>query len=84
MAQSTYFGYNVPFYSKTFVLPPQADERLIKNDMLQLLLTSPGERVMRPTYGVPIRQWAFEPLDNLSINDIASAIKMANHNTCCY
>lgn len=35
----------------------------IKADLLQLLLTNPGERVMLPTYGTPLRELIFEPND---------------------
>lgn len=35
----------------------------IKADLLQLLLTTPGERVMLPTYGTPLRKLFFEPND---------------------
>jgi uncharacterized protein len=33
----------------------------IKADMLQLLLTNPGERVMLPEFGTPLRELVFEP-----------------------
>jgi phage baseplate assembly protein W len=35
----------------------------IKADLLQLILTNPGERVMLPEYGVPLRSMIFEPND---------------------
>ena len=35
----------------------------IKADMLILLLTNPGERVMLPNYGTPLRKLIFEPND---------------------
>lgn len=35
----------------------------IKADLLQLLLTNPGERVMLPEYGTPLRKLIFEPND---------------------
>ena len=35
----------------------------IKADMLQLLLTNPGERVMLPDFGTPLRKLFFEPND---------------------
>jgi phage baseplate assembly protein W len=35
----------------------------IKADLLQLLLTNPGERVMLPEYGTPLRELFFEPND---------------------
>lgn len=37
----------------------------IKADMLQLLLTNPGERVMLPEFGTPLRQLVFEPNDTI-------------------
>jgi phage baseplate assembly protein W len=35
----------------------------IKADLLQLLLTNPGERVMLPDFGTPLRKLVFEPND---------------------
>ena len=35
----------------------------IKADLLQLLLTNPGERIMLPTYGTPLRKLMFNPND---------------------
>jgi len=35
----------------------------IKSDLLQLLLTNPGERVMMPNFGTPLRSLFFEPND---------------------
>lgn len=35
----------------------------IKADLLQLLMTNPGERVMMPNYGTPLRGLVFEPND---------------------
>lgn len=35
----------------------------IKADLLQLILTNPGERVMMPNYGTPLRKLHFEPND---------------------
>jgi phage baseplate assembly protein W len=63
-------GYNPPFLPPGDVLPLQQDARLIKNDLLQLLLTNPGERVMKPDIGSPIPSMQFE---NLVSGDIATA-----------
>ena len=41
----------------------------IKSDMLTLLLTNPGERVMLPSFGTPLNRLFFEP------NDTATALK---------
>lgn len=50
----------------------------IKSDVLVLLLTNPGERVMNPSFGTPLRRLLFEPNDptlqsqarNMIINSI--------------
>lgn len=45
----------------------------IKGDLLQLLLTNPGERVMLPTFGVPLRKLVFEQ-NNSMLADSAKQI----------
>ncbi|MEM3000614.1 MAG: GPW/gp25 family protein [Nitrososphaerales archaeon] len=74
MAKSLYYGFNPPFYRPGRVMPVQTDERLIKNDLLQLLLTVPGERVFRPTFGTVIKSALHEPIDDISINDLKVSI----------
>lgn len=52
----------------------------IKADMLQLLLTNPGERVMLPQFGTPLRRLIFEPNDpqlaEKAKNMIISSLKL--------
>lgn len=36
----------------------------IKSDLLTLLLTNPGERVMLPDFGTPLKKLLFEPNDS--------------------
>ena len=59
------------------VLPLQQDARLIKNDLLQLLLTSPGERVMRSSLGSPIPRLQFESVGDFDIESIREDILTA-------
>lgn len=76
-----FYGFNPPFLGgNQNVLSRQEDVRLIQNDVLQLLLTSPGQRVMRPDFGTLINFQLFDPIDeeadgNDELRDsIASAI----------
>lgn len=57
---SRFYGFNIPIFNGKTILPFQTDERLIKNDILQLLLTSPGERIMRANFGCNIKPSMFE------------------------
>jgi len=72
---ATYYGYNAPFIDaggRTLVR--QEDERLVKNDLLQLLMTVPGERIMSPDFGVNLRNFPFEPADQTSMDDLRNEI----------
>ena len=60
---ATYFGFNPPFFGGAAgVMSRQEDERLIKNDIVQLIQTIPGERVHRPDFGTIVRSSLFEQL----------------------
>lgn len=74
MARSTYFGFNPPFFRSGRVMPVQTDERLIKNDLLQLILTAPGERVFRPGFGTDLRRTTFEPMDTYTVNALKTSL----------
>lgn len=70
-----WYGINYPFKGgvQNF-LSKQIGIRIVKNDILQLLYTNPGERVYRPDYGVGIMLYLFDQLDDTSIDDLRSRI----------
>ena len=74
MSDPVYFGFSLPFVSSAGVLPLQADERIIKNDLMALLQTIPGQRVMRPTFGVGINSFVFESMTNSDMGALRSEI----------
>ena len=67
----------MPFVSSAGILPLQADERLVKNDLLILLQTVPGQRVMRPDFGTPINAYPFEMSDHDSLDNLRNVIVSA-------
>jgi phage baseplate assembly protein W len=52
----------------------QSEIDQIKSDMLILLLTNPGERVMTPEYGTPLKKLIFEPNDQTLRNQARNMI----------
>jgi phage baseplate assembly protein W len=75
MSRARWFGINAPFLGGAQnILSRQVDERLIKNDLTQLLLTAPGERVMRPTFGTRIREFLFENVITQDLEDLRQNI----------
>lgn len=64
MAIRTFLGIPYPIRSnpKGFLYSQDGIDQ-IKSDLLTLLLTNPGERVMSPFFGTPLRRLIFEPND---------------------
>ena len=68
MRKANLYGFNPPFIGgPEKVMSRQEDDKLIKNDILQLLLTVPGERVHRPNWGVNLRNFVFEQLTDTDL-----------------
>lgn len=64
MATQKFLGLQYPLVKTSRgILAQKSRVNQIKADMLQLLLTNPGERVMMPNFGTPLRELIFEPND---------------------
>lgn len=64
MAQ--FIGFAFPFKKGSASFPDVAtDNDLIKQALVQLVLTGSGERVMRPDYGSSAYGFVFEPNDDI-------------------
>jgi len=46
----------------------------VKADLLVLLLTEPGERVMLPSFGTPLKQFFFEQNDSVIVDRVRAVI----------
>ena len=72
---ATYFGINPPFIGgQQNIFSTQTDVRLVKNDILQLLLTVPGERPYRPSFGTGIRLRVFDTLSDVDLSTMQQEI----------
>ena len=50
-------------------------QTLVRQNFKMLVLTSPGERVMEPDFGVGVRSYLFENFNNSVFTEIESAIR---------
>jgi phage baseplate assembly protein W len=66
-------GVKVPFTKKGVFQFNYTTKDQIKSNLINLLLTSPGERYHEPTYGVGLRDILFEP--NSTTNQKISFLK---------
>ena len=77
MAQ--YVGFKFPFQKGDTSFPAQAeDAELIKDSLIQILLTQKGERTMRPDFGSNVMAYIFDnntpAMAELLRNEIQTAI----------
>lgn len=64
-----FFGPSGGYSSNTTV------KEVVKQNFTNLLLTSPGERIMIPDFGVGIKRYLFEQNSKFTINRIEKKIK---------
>jgi phage baseplate assembly protein W len=80
MAQKAYINIQFPFQDDPdgkFLKMNQDAKRAIKADLVHLLLTNKGERLYLPDFGANLRQYLFEPNDDISANAIRNEINEA-------
>ena len=51
------------------------DIEAIKNSIVTAFLTSPGDKILSPLYGVDLRQYIFEPVDDFTADIIQEDIE---------
>lgn len=54
-----------------------SDEQDIEQSLHILLSTTPGERVMQPSYGCPLRRMVFEVINDSALTEIRDVISKA-------
>lgn len=64
------YGVGYPFSSNRGYFSKSTGVTLVRNNLLQLLKTVRGERVMLPNYGMNLKNFLFEPLDKQTFNAI--------------
>lgn len=64
-------GVKIPFDSPSVFTSTFTTKEQVKSNLINLLLTDPGERVLNPTFGVGLRRYVFEPeIDEILLTDI--------------
>jgi len=66
----------VGFYESDFMKIKEEDE-LIAESITRILMTTPGERVGRPTFGCELRKLIFESQADIYVDDVKRMINKA-------
>ncbi|MCC2545348.1 GPW/gp25 family protein [Hymenobacter sp. BT175] len=72
-------GWSFPpqFATRNRLLGMTSDEEDIRQSLYLLFHTEPGDRVMNPDYGCPLRQFLFENMDRSSLTHITDVVSKA-------
>lgn len=56
------------------------DVEAIKNSIINCFLTAPGQKILNPTFGIDLRRFLFEPVNNYTsdiiVNDISKRLPL--------
>jgi phage baseplate assembly protein W len=69
------YGLQFPFLrNQKGYFSKMADTEVVKSNLRQLIMTEPGERLMLPNFGCPLKSLLFMPLDNEVITEMRERI----------
>jgi len=68
-------GVALPFNGNAVFKPTFTTKDAIRANLINYLLTGPGERVFNTTFGAGIRNYVFEQISSESISEVASYIE---------
>lgn len=74
------FGFPMGYSSDGNYLKKTSGVFLVKNALTQLLLTNKGERLMLPNFGCDLQKYLFQPLDEITFEEIKEEIITACNN----
>ncbi len=78
MAKNLFRGIGFPFAKSSAALPaPAVDDALVKQSLAQIVLTSKGERLMRPDFGSNAMAFVFENNDLVFQETVRSDVMTA-------
>jgi phage baseplate assembly protein W len=70
-------SYNNQLNKQEFLkdIKPLYDVEAVKNSVATAFLTAPGDKILNPTYGVDLRQYVFERVDDFTADIIKDDIE---------
>lgn len=74
LQESTAVGVNIPFSSNSVFASNYQTKDAIKNNLINFLLTNPGERPMNPLFGGGLRAFIFEQITNNNLEFLQTDI----------
>ena len=72
---SKFIGLKVPIGSGNKLFSKSTDNESLVGQIRQLIYTTPGERVMLPTFGLNLNSYLFEPLTPQLIDEVKKKIQ---------
>ena len=70
-----FYGIAYPIGEHGMYFNKASGKKLIRDNLLQMLLTNTGERVMLPTFGAGLGRYLFEPFDEDELEEVTETIQ---------
>jgi phage baseplate assembly protein W len=74
-SSNTVIGYDLNFQDQGVFNPTFTTFQQLKANMINFILTEPGERVMQPDFGLGLNRFVFNNIDDKNIEEINYFIK---------
>lgn len=68
-------GISMPFNEPAVIRPTYTTRDAIRNNLINFILTEPGEKIMNPLFGAGIYKYVFEQITTPDIEDIEAHIE---------
>lgn len=68
-------GVNLPFNGEVAFTPNYLTKDAIKNNLINYLLTNPGERISNPSFGAGLRRFIFSQIEEDNLDYIKEDIQ---------
>lgn len=69
-------GVDIPFSAPSVFRPNYTTKEAIKNNLINFLLTNPGERVLNPLFGAGLRDYIFTQISTDNLDFIQEDIQV--------
>jgi len=68
------YGFRYPVGKGDILFKKSSNKELLRGQIYQLMFTSPGERIFLPNFGIDLRSYVFEQLDDSLIANLQDQI----------
>lgn len=74
LAEESNAGKSLYTKKTSLDMKTSVDEAAVVNSIQNIFTTTPGEKILEPTFGLNLSQWLFQPIDEFTAREIGETI----------